>query len=121
MEPSLVPQMTAARLDHFARAWQDCDLDLMRGYLSPDAVYSPLSGELVRGRDAVVKRFAEILASDEGCEVRFEPAEVSGSLGTCRWQITGRTADGASFQVEGIDVYEFAGDRICSKDVYQKA
>jgi hypothetical protein len=121
MEPSLVPQMTAARLDFFARAWLDCDLEALRGYLARDAVYSPLSGELVRGRDAVVRRFAEVLADDEGAEVKFAPAEVSGSIGTCRWRITGRTAEGAAFQVEGIDVYEFTGDLIRSKDVYQKA
>ena len=121
MEPSLVPQMTASRLDHFARAWRDCDLDALRGYLVADAVYSPLSGEFVRGRDAVLKRFAEALADEGGSEIRFEPSAVSGSLGTCRWRITGRTPDGAAFQVEGIDVYEFSGDRIRSKDVYQKA
>jgi ketosteroid isomerase-like protein len=121
MEPSLVPQMTSARLDHFASAWRDCDLEALRGYLAPDAVYSPLSGELVRGRDAVIRRFAEVLADDEDCEVKYAPAEVSGSIGTCRWHITGRTAEGAAFQIEGIDVYEFAGDLIRSKDVYQKA
>jgi hypothetical protein len=120
MEPSLVPQMTAARLDHFARAWRDCDLDTLRGYLAADVVYSPLSGELVRGREAVVKRFAEVLADEDGSEIRFEPPAVSGSLGTCRWRITGHTSDGATFQIEGIDVYEFSGDRIRSKDVYQK-
>jgi ketosteroid isomerase-like protein len=121
MEPALVPQMTAARLDHFARAWRDCDLDTLRRYLVADAVYSPLSGELVRGRDAVVKRFAEVLADEDGSEIRYEPPAVSGSLGTCRWRITGRTADGAAFQIEGIDIYEFSGDLIRSKDVYQKA
>jgi ketosteroid isomerase-like protein len=99
MERSLVPQMTAARLDHFAAAWRDCDIEALRGYLAADAVYSPLSGEVVRGRDAVVRRFAEVLANDEGREVKFAPAEVSGSIGT----------------------YAFSGDRIRSKDVYQKA
>jgi hypothetical protein len=38
MEPSLVPQMTAARLDHFARAWRGCDLETLRRYLAADAV-----------------------------------------------------------------------------------
>jgi peptide/nickel transport system substrate-binding protein len=77
MEPSLVPQMTAARLDHFARAWRDCDFDTLRGYLAADAVYSPLGGELVRGREAVVKRFAEVMADEGGSEIRFEPSAVS--------------------------------------------
>jgi ketosteroid isomerase-like protein len=114
-------QMTAERLDRFAQAWLSCDLEELGDYLTPDAVYSPVCGELVRGRDAVVRRFAEILADDAGSEVRFEPSNVSGSLGTCRWRLTGRTADGASFEVEGVDLYEFEGDRIRSKDVYQKA
>lgn len=104
----------------FSEAWIRCDLDELRDYLTDEVVYSPLSGELVRGREAVVRRFAEVLADDEGSEVSFEPATVAGQLGTCRWRLWGQTCDGASFQVEGIDVYAFEGDRIRSKDVYQK-
>jgi len=114
-------QMTAERLDRFAQAWLSCDLEELGDYLTADAVYSPVCGELVRGRDAVVRRFAEMLADDADSEVSFEPSTVSGSLGTCRWRLAGRTADGASFEVEGVDLYEFEGDRIRSKDVYQKA
>jgi ketosteroid isomerase-like protein len=113
--------MTAERLDLFAAAWLRCDLEELHDFLTADAFYSPLSGDVVRGREAVVRRFAETLADDAGTEVRFEPATVSGSLGVCRWRLSMRTADGASFQIEGIDVYEFDGDRIRSKDVYQKA
>jgi ketosteroid isomerase-like protein len=114
-------EMTAERVDRFSAAWLRCDLDELRDFLTVDALYSPLSGEVVRGREAVIRRFAETLADDAGTEVRFEPASVSGSLGACRWHLTVHTAEGASFQVEGIDVYEFEGDRIRSKDVYQKA
>jgi hypothetical protein len=80
MQPFLLPQMIAARLDQFACAWRDCDREALRGYL----------------------------------------AAVSGSLGTCRRRITGRPADGATYEVEGIDAYEFSGDRIRSEDVYRK-
>jgi ketosteroid isomerase-like protein len=113
--------MTAERLDRFAQAWLRCDLEEMSDFLTPDVVYSPLNGELIRGRDAVVRRFAQMLAEDAGCDLRFEPAVVSGALGLSRWRLTGRTGEGATFQVEGVDVYRFDGDRIRSKDVYQKA
>jgi ketosteroid isomerase-like protein len=115
------PRMTPERLDRFAMAWLRCDLDELRDFLTADAVYSPLSGELVRGREAVVRRFAKTLADDGGSEIRFEPATVSGSLGACRWRMSVHTADGASFEVEGLDLYEFDGERIRFKDVYQKA
>jgi hypothetical protein len=118
--PRLRRQMTAERLDRFGRAWVGCDLDELGDYLTADVVYSPLSGEVVRGRDAVLRRFAQMLANDIQSDVRFEPATVSGSLGACRWVLEGRTAGGASYTVEGIDVYEFDGDRIRSKDAYQK-
>lgn len=91
-----------------------------RSYLTADAVYSPLSGELVRGRDAV-RRFAEVLANDRPCVLRFEPSTVSGSFGTCRWRMAGRTADGGTFAMEGVDLYEFRGNLIRVKDVYQEA
>jgi hypothetical protein len=60
--------MTAERLDRFAQAWARCDLDELRDYLTEDVVYSPLTGEVVRGREAVIRRFAEVLAADQGCE-----------------------------------------------------
>jgi ketosteroid isomerase-like protein len=112
--------MTAERLDRFVEAWLSCDLEGLRDQLTDDVVYSPLSGEVVRGREAVVHRFAEVLAADEGCELSVEPATVSGSLGTTRWRLAVHTGDGASFEVEGIDIYRFEGDRIRCKDVYQK-
>lgn len=113
--------MTAHRLNGFSRAWLRCDLDELRGYLTEDALYSPLSGELVRGREAVVDRFAEVLADDRPCVLRFEPSTVWGAFGTCRWHMVGRTPDGGAFSVEGVDLYEFRGNLIRVKDVYQKA
>jgi ketosteroid isomerase-like protein len=122
MEPRVPLQwMTAERLDGFALAWLRCDLEELRDYLTEDALYSPLSGELVRGREAVIRRFAEVLADDRDCELHFEPSAVSGAFGICRWRLAGRTNDGASFWVEGVDVYEFRGGLIRFKDVYQKA
>jgi ketosteroid isomerase-like protein len=118
--PRLRRQMTAERLDRFGQAWVGCDLDELGDYLTEDVAYSPLSGEVVQGREAVLRRFAQMLANDGQSELRFEPATVSGSLGACRWVLEGRTAGGASYTVEGIDVYEFDGDRIRSKDAYQK-
>jgi ketosteroid isomerase-like protein len=114
-------RMTAERLDQFSAAWLRCDLDDLRDFLTADAVYSPLSGELIRGREAVVRRFAETLADDGGSEIRFEPATVSGWLGACRWRMSVPTAEGASYEIEGLDLYEFDGNRIRCKDVYQKA
>ena len=121
-QPSgLEERMTADRLDRFARAWIRCDLDDLRSYLTEDVVYSPLSGELVRGRAAVVRRFAEVLADDRPCVLRFEPSTVWGSFGACRWRMAGRMPDGGMFAVEGVDLYEFRGNLIRVKDVYQKA
>jgi predicted SnoaL-like aldol condensation-catalyzing enzyme len=112
---------SAERLDRFTEAWLRCELDELREFLTPDAVYSPLSGELVRGREAVVRRFAELLAEEETRHVHFAPPKVSGSLGTCRWHLLGQTPDGTSFEIEGVDVYRFEGDLIRSKDSYRKA
>jgi ketosteroid isomerase-like protein len=115
-----VAGMTAERLDEFTAAWLRCDLDELREFLTDDAVYCPLSGDLVRGREAVVRRFAEILAEDGGSDLRFEPARVSGSLGVCRWRMSVRTTGGGSYELEGVDLYEFEGGRIRCKDAYLK-
>lgn len=112
--------MTPARLDGFAAAWTRCDLDELGDYLTNDAVFVPLDGRVARGRDEVVRRFAEVLASQGDCTVMFEPARVTGSIGTCQWSLEGQTAEGALFRISGIDLYEFDGDRIRLKDMYQK-
>jgi ketosteroid isomerase-like protein len=112
--------MTAERLDRFAAAWLRGDRNELRAYLTEDVAYSPLSRRPVQGREAVVRRFGQLFAAGSNCELRFEPATVSGSLGTCRWRMSGHTAEGAAFEIEGIDIYEFDGDRIRSKDAYQK-
>ncbi len=109
-------QMNAERLDRFTQAWLRCDLDELREYLTDDVVYSPLTGEVVCGREAVVRRFAEVLADDGAYELSFEAAFVAGSFGLARWRLRG--CGGA---VDGIDVYGFDGDQIRLKDVYQKA
>lgn len=119
--PTLRRQMTPERLDRFTRAWLARDVDALRSYLAVDVVYSPLSGEVVTGLEAVARRFAELLDNDDASELRFEACSVSGSLGTCRWRLVGRTVEGGCFEIEGVDIYEFAGDLIRSKDVYQKA
>jgi hypothetical protein len=75
----------------------------------------------LRGREAVVRRFAEVLADDRPSVLRFEPSTVWGSFGACRWRMSGRTTDGGMFAVEGVDLYEFSGSLIRVKDVYQKA
>jgi hypothetical protein len=75
----------------------------------------------VRGREAVIRRFAGVLADDRDCDLRFEAATVCGPFGLCRWRLDGRAADGEVFAVEGVDVYEFSGDLIRVRDVYRKA
>ena len=75
----------------------------------------------MRGRDAVVRRFAAALADDRGSVLRFEPASVCGSFGACRWRLSGSAADGGRFAIEGIDLYQFRGALIRVKDVYQTA
>jgi hypothetical protein len=111
----------AERLDRFAAAWTGCDLDELRGQLSDDVVYSPLWGERVRGTDAVVRRFAAVLADDASCAMTFERPVVSGSLGISRWRQSVPTGDGSAFVVHGIDVYRLGEDGIRCLDVYKKA
>ena len=113
--------MTAERLVSFNQAWQRGDVGALRRFLHPYVEYWPLGGELVHGREAVLRRFARHFSAAKSSEVSFERPILSGSLGVCRWRLAGRTVDGASFEIEGVDLYRFAGDLISSKDVYQKA
>ena len=112
--------MSSQRLDRFAAAWLECNLDELSAYLTCDVVYSPLSGEAVRGREAVLQRFAKVLADDHLVELAFEPSVVAGALGACRWRMRRPTREDGDLETEGVDLYEFQGDRIRVQDVYQK-
>jgi glutathione S-transferase len=112
--------MTHERLAAFDSAWTRADVDGLMSFVTPDIVYAasvgPEPGSIYRGADEVRRGFETMLANDAGRVRRSGPSWIFGDIGIGRWSF----AEGGRV-IEGIDLFEFAGDRIRRKDAFRKA
>src|SRR5215207_4795486 len=117
-------EMTLERLAAFGDAWRRKDVDALMEFVTDDVVYRPSvgpdPGQTLRGRDAVREGFAQMLAHDAAAEPHGGPAWVFGDRGVGLWSYVEQHEDGRRVEVEGIDLYEFDGDKIRLKDAYRK-
>jgi hypothetical protein len=61
-----------------------------------------------------------MLAYDAGAERHGGQTWVFGDHGVSLWSFAYEDDQGRELEVKGIDLYEFAGDRIRLKDAYRK-
>jgi len=115
--------MTLERLAAFGEAWRRKDVDALMEFVADDVVYrtsvGPEPGETLRGRDEVRGGFVRMLAHDAGAEAHGGPAWIFGDRGVGLWSYV-EERDGRRIEVEGIDLFEFEGDKIRLKDAYRK-
>ena len=107
----------------FAEAWEDGDVDTLMTFMADDPTYRPSvvseSGAAYRGRAAVREGFATVMAAEEAATkarggdpiVVASTIEVAGDRAISYWSYA---------DVEGVDLWTFAGDRIAVKDGYRK-
>lgn len=116
--------MTVERLGEFSKAWTAGDLEALMSFMADDCTYyasvGPEPGTTYRGREEVRRGFAEILAYDRGRERHDGKALITGSTGIAEWSFTERDADGHEMVIRGCDIFEFAGDKIRTKDAFRK-
>lgn len=67
------------------------DIDAVRNLLAEDYVWH-LPGTIVQ-RDALIDRFSERYAENDGCEWTAECIVVEGNLIAARWTITGKSRE----------------------------
>jgi len=72
------------------------------------------------GREHVRRAFARVF--EVFPDARFAEARhlVAGARGLSEWRFTGTTAEGKSVEVDGCDLFTFAGDKIARKSAYFK-
>jgi rhodanese-related sulfurtransferase/ketosteroid isomerase-like protein len=116
--------MTVERLGEFSKAWTAGDLEALMGFMADDCTYyasvGPEPGTTYRGREEVRQGFAAILAYDRGRERHDRPALIIGNTGVAEWSFAERDADGHEMVIRGCDIFEFAGDKIRTKDAFRK-
>lgn len=126
---ALVDEISAPRLatlDRFMAAWNARDVDGLMACMAEDCAFHGAAGPEAEGRRhegraAVRAAYAAIFdAFPEAAWTRGRHA-VTGETGLSSWRFAGRTAAGATVEVDGCDIFAFAGDLIALKDSYRKA
>jgi len=98
-----------AIMDNFT---DDCVFLASRG---PDAY-----GRRVEGKDEVRAAFADRFAGIPDVRYTNDKHFVSGDRGASEWLLSGTTTDGERIEVQGCDLWTFAGDKVVLKDSYWK-
>jgi hypothetical protein len=113
-------------LDAFAAAWNRHDADALMSFMSDDCEFHASSGPDACGtrwigRDAVRAGFVQAWTDFPDAQWTRARHVVVGDRGVSAWTFTGtRASDGHRVEVDGVDVFTFAGDRIRLKDSYRK-
>jgi ketosteroid isomerase-like protein len=116
----------AALIEAFSQAWNDKDVDAAMDLMSEDCEFrasvGPEPGTAFVGRDEVRRGFALFLAPSDAPEPETElaPLLVHEDFAVTRWTSRWPQPDGTAVEVRACDVFQFAGDRIRSKDTYRK-
>jgi steroid delta-isomerase-like uncharacterized protein len=122
----LAPMMTTDDLHaFFEKGWNRHDVDLLMTFMAEDCVFESTAGPEARGarhagRERVRQAFARVFEAFP--DARFGEVRhfVAGDRGVSEWRFTGTTAEGKSVEVDGCDLFTFAGDKIARKSAYFK-
>ncbi|MGZ5368492.1 nuclear transport factor 2 family protein [Aeromicrobium sp.] len=112
-------------MSEFLEAFNRHDLDSIMGHFADDCVlYMPRGatprGDRYVGKDEVraglAKRFEGIPDVHYGEDRHW----ACGDLGVSEWTLTGTSVSGQQINVRGVDLLEFAGEKITRKDSFWK-
>ena len=123
----LAPMMTTDDLHtFFERGWNRHDVDLLMSFMAEDCVFESAAGSEAcgtrhAGRERVRQAFARVF--EVYPDARFGEARhvVAGDRGVSEWRFTGTTAEGKTVEVDGCDLFTFAGGKIARKSAYFKS
>ncbi|HEY7652940.1 MAG TPA: nuclear transport factor 2 family protein [Methylomirabilota bacterium] len=109
----------------FDEGWNRHDVDLLMTFMADDCVFESTAGPEAcgarhAGRERVRQAFARVF--EVFPDARFAEAchFVAGDRGVSEWLFTGTPADGRKVEVNGCDLFTFAGGKIARKSSYFK-
>lgn len=123
--PTPTPTVTTETLQAFAEAWNRHDLDALMSFMTEDCVFEAsagpdASGTRHVGASAVRAGFADVWAVFPDAHWAHPRHFVCGDRGVSEWVFTGTRSDGTRVEVQGCDVFTFAGGKIALKNSYRK-
>jgi ketosteroid isomerase-like protein len=118
-------KVTVELLKEFLDAFNRHDLDAIMSYFADECVFYMPRGAGPRGdryigkqavRDGLSKRFEGIPDVHYGDDRHW----ACGDFGVSEWTLTGTSTSGQQIEVRGVDLLEFAHDKIIRKDSFWK-
>lgn len=92
---------------------------------APEAVFFTAAGPTAAGRrvtghEAIRSAFVAVWEAMPDVRWAVHHRAVHAEGGVAAWLFTGTPASGARVEVEGVDLFTFAGDRVASKSAFRK-
>jgi ketosteroid isomerase-like protein len=117
--------MTNKDLDAFFDDWNRHDVDALMRFMTDDCVFETSAGPEACGtrhvgRERVRAAFGRVFAIYPDAAFAGTRHFMSGDRGVSEWLFRGTTADGKKVEVNGCDVFTFAGDKIAVKSSFFK-
>jgi ketosteroid isomerase-like protein len=117
--------MTSHDLDRFFDGWNRHDVDTLMTFMADDCVFETSSGPEAcgtrhAGRERVRTAFGRVFASYPDAAFAATRHFIAGNRGVSEWLFTGTAGDGKKVEVNGCDVFTFAGDKIAVKSSFFK-
>ena len=114
-----------ATLDRLFEAFNRHDADGVMTCFAPDAVFFTAAGPTAAGRRivghaAIRAAFAAVWDAMPDVRWAVHHRAVHDGQGVAAWLFTGTPLAGPPVEVEGVDLFTFAGDRVASKSAYRK-
>lgn len=114
-----------ATLDRLFDAFNRHDADGVMACFAPDAVFFTAAGPTAAGRrvaghDAIRAAFAGTWAAMPDVRWAVHHRGLHQDGGVAAWLFTGTPTGGPRVEVEGVDLFTFAGDRVASKSAFRK-
>jgi steroid delta-isomerase-like uncharacterized protein len=109
----------------FEKGWNRHDVDLLMTFMAEDCVFESTAdpeacGARHAGHERVRQAFARVFEVFPDATFGAARHFVAGDRGVSEWRFTGTTAEGKTVEVDGCDLFTFAGDKIARKSSYFK-
>ena len=114
-----------ATLDRLFDAFNRHDAEGVMACFAHDAAFFPAAGPSAAGRritghEAIRAAFAAVWDAMPDVRWGVHHRAVYDDSGVAAWLLTGTPATGPRVEVEGVDLFTFAGDRVASKSAFRK-
>jgi ketosteroid isomerase-like protein len=113
--------VTVDDLLHFLDCWNRHDIDGILGTLTDDCLYITGDGARLSGLEETRAGLTRFLETYPDAHWHSDTHFVAGSRGASEWIMTATGPDGAKFEIDSCDLFEFRDGKISRVSAYRRA